>query len=162
MNQRGFTLIEVMITVVILAVGLLALAQMQISAVNGNYSANNMTVASTLAQDKLEELKGLAIDAPDLADDEPGNNGSIFDPRSSSFDPDHEDPNNPVGEGGATDGVRRYTRIWNIADNTPTQGVKTAVVFVFWGPENDEFDTLADGSHLPRHRVSVSTLIGEE
>ncbi|RLA95339.1 MAG: hypothetical protein DRG25_00490 [Deltaproteobacteria bacterium] len=157
MNQKGFTLIEVMIAIVILSVGLLALAQMQIFAMNGNLFASNMTVASTLAQDKLEELKGVILDDPDLMDTNPANNGSIFDPRIASFyPPDHEDPNNPINESGGTTGLRRYTRLWNIADDTPTEGAKTVVVFVFWGSPNPA------NNNLPQHYVSVSTIVGGE
>ena len=33
-----------------------------------------------------------------------------------------------VGESGGTVGARRYTRLWNVADNAPTNGVKTVAV----------------------------------
>jgi type IV pilus modification protein PilV len=156
MNKKGFTLIELMIAVVVLGVALLALAQMQLSAMNANYSARDMTAATTLAQDKLEELQGMVFDAADLADTNPANNASMTDPQLSSFSPaDHQDPNNPISETGATAGVRRYTRLWNIADNTPVAGVKTVVVFVCWGDLNP-------ATNLPRHRVIITSVIGEE
>lgn len=155
MNEKGFTLIELMIAVVVLGVALLALAQMQISAMNANFSARDMTVATTLAQDKIEELEGMVFDAPDLADTNPANNAAIMDPTVASFHPaDHQDPNNPISETGGTAGVRRYTRLWNIADNTPLQGVKTVVAYVCWGEINPD-------TNLPRHRVVVTSQIGK-
>jgi type IV pilus assembly protein PilV len=53
----GFTLLEVMITVVIFAVGLLGLAGLQIVAIKGNSFGQQMSVASTLAQNQLEQLR---------------------------------------------------------------------------------------------------------
>lgn len=154
-GNRGFTLLEVLIALAILSVGLLALAQMQIAAINGNLSASKMTIATTLAQDKIEELKGLDYDDAQLADTNPFNNDNMTDPSLPSFHPpDHEDSNNPIDESGGITGLRRYTRIWNIADNTPTSGVKTVVVIVFWGDINP-------ATNLPRHRVIVPTIIGD-
>lgn len=57
LDKRGFTLLEVLIAIFILALGLLAVATMQISAVRGNRLGNEVTRATYLAQDKLEELK---------------------------------------------------------------------------------------------------------
>jgi type IV pilus assembly protein PilV len=59
MGKKGFTLIEVLIGLVLLAVGLLAIAGMQITSVRGNFFSSNMTQASILAQDRLEALKQL-------------------------------------------------------------------------------------------------------
>ncbi len=56
-NQKGFTLLEVMISVVILSVALLALAGLQIISIRGNAFGGTMTEAITLARDKIEDLK---------------------------------------------------------------------------------------------------------
>ena len=56
-GARGFTLIEIMIALFILSVGLLAVATMQISAIRGNAMGNDVTHATLLAQDMLEQLK---------------------------------------------------------------------------------------------------------
>ncbi len=58
-NGEGFTLIEVIIAISILTIGILAVASMQISAINGNESASNLTGATTWGQDKVEELLAL-------------------------------------------------------------------------------------------------------
>jgi type IV pilus modification protein PilV len=66
MEPKGFTLIEVLIGLVILAVGILGVASMQIASVNGNIFSNNLTQAAILAQDKLEHLKYLSYSHSDL------------------------------------------------------------------------------------------------
>lgn len=58
--ENGFTLIEVMVSIVILAIGLLGLAPMMAISITGNAFANEATEATVLAQDKIEELKNMA------------------------------------------------------------------------------------------------------
>jgi type IV pilus assembly protein PilV len=60
-KREGFTLIEVLVGLVILAVGLLAIAGMLLTTVKGNYFSNHLTQASYVAQDRLEFLKTIAI-----------------------------------------------------------------------------------------------------
>jgi prepilin-type N-terminal cleavage/methylation domain-containing protein len=72
-NTGGFTLVEIMIAISIFTIGILAIASMQISAINGNDSANNLTGATTWAQDKIEEL--LAIPYANLVSGGPINQG---------------------------------------------------------------------------------------
>jgi type IV pilus assembly protein PilV len=55
--KSGFTLIEVMVSLVILSVGLLALAGMQGIALGRNVNANQLTVASNLAVDMVERIQ---------------------------------------------------------------------------------------------------------
>ena len=55
-NQNGFTLLEVMIAMIILAIALLALAQLQITSIRGNRFSYNMTIATSLASNGLEQM----------------------------------------------------------------------------------------------------------
>ena len=57
-KQDGFTLIEVLIALTIFAVGLLAIAAMQTSAIRMNSTGNRVTELSTLGIDRLENLIG--------------------------------------------------------------------------------------------------------
>ena len=56
-HQEGYSLVELMVGVVILTIGLLALAKMQTQAVASNNFGNQLTEATFLAQDKIEELR---------------------------------------------------------------------------------------------------------
>ena len=56
-NNKGFTLIEVLIAMVILSIGLLGTAALITGIINGNKVSNRITTATVLAQDKMEEIK---------------------------------------------------------------------------------------------------------
>ena len=53
-KQKGFTLIETLIAMTILAVGLLGLARMQFTAIKGNRSSLDMTEATAFASEGME------------------------------------------------------------------------------------------------------------
>ena len=57
LNSKGFTLIEVLVSLVILAISLLALAGLMTTTTKNNAFGGNLTEAATFAQDKLEELR---------------------------------------------------------------------------------------------------------
>ncbi len=57
--NNGFSLLELLVALVILSVGLLGAAEMQVSSIGGNAFSNNLTIATGLAQNKIEELKKL-------------------------------------------------------------------------------------------------------
>ena len=57
MKSKGFSLIEMLIALVILAISLLAVAGLMATTTRNNSFGGHMTEASTFAQDKLEELK---------------------------------------------------------------------------------------------------------
>ena len=62
----GFSLVEVMVATCVLAVGVVSLVQLSLVAQAANRSAALVTVAAMLAQDKMEQLRGLSW--PDLGD----------------------------------------------------------------------------------------------
>lgn len=63
-NEKGFSLVELLVAITILAIGLLAVAGMQSSAINYNSWANRLSTATSLAQEAMEDI--LAKDAGDL------------------------------------------------------------------------------------------------
>lgn len=56
---KGFSLIEMLIALVILAISLLGLAGLMAATTKNNSFGGHMTEAATFAQDKLEELKAI-------------------------------------------------------------------------------------------------------
>ena len=80
-RSKGFTLLEVVVALIILAVGLLAIGAMQITSTKGGYFSSHVTQATFLAQDRLENLKNLSYGDPGLAGgqhDEGALTGAIF------------------------------------------------------------------------------------
>ncbi len=59
-NEKGFTLIEVMISVVILAVGVLGLAPLMVLSIYSNTYSQDLTRATAVAQDRIEQLKNVS------------------------------------------------------------------------------------------------------
>jgi len=56
-NEKGFTLIEVMISMVILAIGILGLAPLMVLSIYSNTYSQDLTRATSVAQDRIEQLK---------------------------------------------------------------------------------------------------------
>lgn len=94
-SENGFSLIEMMIAMSVLALGMLAAASMQYSAVRNNSTGNVSTQANMLAKTQIEMLKNQDITSATLA---PGN---------------YNDPT-PVDENGNPGGI--YNRSWAIAN----------------------------------------------
>ena len=63
-NDRGFTLIEVLVAMVILSIGIIALTSMQTAGIKGNSTANILTTGGTWAADSVERI--FAMDYDDL------------------------------------------------------------------------------------------------
>lgn len=61
-DDQGFTLVEVMIGMAIFVIGYLAVASMQMVAINGDAGARKTTEAATMAADQLETLIALPYD----------------------------------------------------------------------------------------------------
>lgn len=113
MNNKGFTLIEVLIGLVILAIGLLAVAGMQITSIKGNTFSNNLTQATVFAQDKLEYLKNLPYTHADLS----------------------------VGTKNEAISGTIFSRLWEVTDTTST--MKMITVTVQWTDRVDHSISLS-------------------
>jgi type II secretion system protein I len=78
LNNRGFTLLEILITLAIFALGAIALANLQIVSIRGSGFNREATIATTLAQKRMEELESSRYGA--ITSDETGvqeQNGGI-------------------------------------------------------------------------------------
>ena len=63
LDNRGFSLLEMLVAVTILAVGLLAVAGLQATAIKGNFHGGSTSRATALAEDRIEELRNTDYDA---------------------------------------------------------------------------------------------------
>jgi type IV pilus modification protein PilV len=81
-KENGFTMIEVLIALTIFAVGLLAVAALQTSAINMNSTSNKLTNLSTVAMDQIEKLSALPYTDPDLSQ---GTHGPTAFPTNANY-----------------------------------------------------------------------------
>lgn len=58
-NEKGITILEVLIAMIILSMALLLLLNMAMVALDGNDWSNKTTVATNLLQEKIEQLRGM-------------------------------------------------------------------------------------------------------
>lgn len=128
-QENGFSLLEVLIALVILAIGLLALVQMQVAAMHGNVSGNEMTGATSLASNTIERLMGL-----------PYNEAKLISYTTTI-------PVAPDTTGGITDDIEyyegganneNYTRVYWVQNDTPRTGMKQITVRVRWADANNK------------------------
>ena len=67
-SSRGLTLLEVLVSVGLLAFGILVVGSMQVTSIRQNARANRITEASVLGRDRLERLVSLRYTSADLAE----------------------------------------------------------------------------------------------
>lgn len=124
-DSSGFTLIEVMLALVIFAVGLLAVAYMQISAIRGNDTAFEFSKALTLAQSKIDKLTALPYDDT-MLDDADG------DGTNQDSDDDGLDDNTTATADGSETIDSKYSLFWNVAVDEPVNNAKKIRIIVQW------------------------------
>lgn len=75
--QSGFTLVELLVSMMILAVGLLGLAQLQVVAIKANSQSATMSAATAISQKAIEEIRAWNSADPRLNADGTGNFASV-------------------------------------------------------------------------------------
>ena len=103
-RSKGFSLSEVLVALVILAIALLALAGLMVTTTKNNSWGGHLTEAATFAQDKLEQLRATPFGMIAL--------------NTTQTD-------NPGGSTGIT-----YTRSWVAVPNIPPPGNTLDVITI--------------------------------
>lgn len=150
-NKNGFAIIEVLIAMVVFAVGVLGISSMQYRAVHQNRVAYDRTRANAVAVAVLEELKRLPFTDPNLAagggdldagkappggDPAPNDADQVFNPAqlpvlANSY---QVSANNYIVDGAG----RRFQIFWNVLRPVITVGTDnytpfcTIRLFVYW------------------------------
>jgi len=110
-NKKGFTLLEILVAMTLLTTALLGMAGLTAALTQGNTFSNRLTVASTLAQDRLEDLTNLGYGNTAVAD--------------TTVTEDYNSiPNFPW-----------YKRITTTDVDNPAAGMKTVTVAVLWAAD---------------------------
>ena len=84
-RQRGFTLVEVLVSMIVLAIGLLGLAQLQARGLKFNQDAYVRSQATVLAYEIIDRMRSNRDNVADYVSLHPGP-GSACDPTSSTPD----------------------------------------------------------------------------
>lgn len=117
-NSAGFTLIEVLISITVFAIGILAVITMQTSGVSGNARAQNISEATNQAADQVESLLNTPYSAIADGGGTSAGQAGLNDGMTSGT----------TADGSAVSG--NYNIYWNVWDNAPVSNCKTIRVIV--------------------------------
>lgn len=133
-NNDAFTLVEAVIAMMILSVGLMGTAVMQISSIQNNYSASNMTEATTRGLDQMEQILSWAWGDPRLAYTIASNNYRRVGPRFRLV-PIFSSSDFAI----ASD---KYMIYWNVTSNVGQPNFKNIRVDVVWRETGNQLKTI--------------------
>ena len=115
-NNNGFTLIEVLVAMVILSVGLLGTAALITGIIKGNKLSNRISTATTCAQDKMEEIRGVGYSGMPASDTT----------TTESYN--------------SITNYSLYKRVTFTDVVNPAAGMKTVTVTVYWDSDNSSIE----------------------
>jgi prepilin-type N-terminal cleavage/methylation domain-containing protein len=116
-KSGGFSLLEVMIALSILAFGMLTATVGQISAMKTSRQSRTQMLAMYLAEEQMETFHGM----------------TSADVIAATGDPNYpNDPANPIDPDPGDDDQIQFTRRWFIQQDTPEVGVISLRVEVDW------------------------------
>ena len=121
-KPAGFTLVEVIVSVVILTIGMTIAASVMQGIIHKIFQSSRKTQAVYLAQSTLETLLISDYDDDDLDHGE------------------HSHPLISVAASGDTAGV--FTLTWNISENDPVDNAKLINATVTWPRQNNEIESI--------------------
>lgn len=111
-SEKGFTLIEVIVAIMLLVVALLGMVSVTTMVIKGNSFSKMMTTATTLAKDKMEDFNNMRYNAL------PGGTS-----------PDYATAGGTV-QASATGAY--YRRSWTLTANSPATNMTKIEVKVEW------------------------------
>ena len=110
--EKGFTLLEVLVTLVILSMGLLGTLGLTTGVIRGNYFSKNITSATAIAQTQLEAVQ----------------REGYTNATTTKF---------PTAAQTVSMGGVNFSRVTAIANNSPAANMKTVSVTVSWYEANN-------------------------
>jgi type IV pilus assembly protein PilV len=111
-KTRGFTLIEVLVTALILTTGLLGTLGLATGIIRGNFFSKNLTSATAIAQSQLEAVQ----------------NRGYVNATTTIF---------PAAAVTVSMGNVNFTRTTTISNDSPSANMKTITVTVNWAESNN-------------------------
>ena len=111
-SEKGFGMIEIIIAMLIFGIGIAAAIRTLPVSNRAASRSRNLTMATNLAQEKIEELMSVPYDDGDLT---AGN---------------HVDPDNPLD--------RIFTRTWSVVEDVPVAEMKRIDVTVSYQTDNPD------------------------
>ena len=112
-SAEGFTMLEVVVALGLLAIGLLGIAVTQLTALHVSGRSRHLTDAMYLAHEKMEEFHSIPLTGLPAAGTWP-------------------DPGNPIQTAVPSGDTTTFARRWTIVPDTPSAGVTTITVEVDW------------------------------
>ena len=167
-NQRGFSLIEVMLAVLVLSVGILGVSKLQGQLIRGGAEANQRSVASNLIQQKSDDLRRFVHLTTSDADVPDAWTTTLATPTSLAFVHITSNEGGLIDPGNHPVGNINYDLSWSVKDyyysgddtiaTTTLSGAdypsfKMAHIVVSWDTVNStnnvvSFDTIIDSYSL--------------
>lgn len=132
-DNKGFSLMEILAAIIFILIALFAIMTLVVIVIKGNAQSNNITVATTIAQDKIEDMvrQGYA----NITD----NNGT-----DTTYD--------------NTD----YCYYIDVEADTPTTNVKTVTVDVYWSVKwPDAEHQNWPGTNTTHNKIQLKTYLAE-
>ncbi len=107
-QNGGFTLLEVLVALILLSFGMLGVANLTIGVIKGNSYSKNVTTATIVAQQQIEQAQRLG----------------------------YTNSNSLAGSATISMGGTTFTRTTTVTNSTPAANMKTVSVAVSWNPGN--------------------------